>query len=348
MQQTPVAGANRLRLLEGTGGEVGARVHVLALGGTIAMTSDSAAAGVRPTLDAAALVDAVPQLAQVADVVADTFRTVPGAHLRIGDVVELARAIAALPPDDGVVVTQGTDTLEHTAYLLELLLPGDRPVVVTGAMRAPQQPGTDGPANLLSSVRVAASDAARGAGVVVVLDDVIHPARFVRKGHTARPSAFTSPTAGPIGWIAEDRVRIPLRPARPVSIDLAAVGAVPHVALVPVPLGDDGPLVRAVAGAGYEGLVIQAFGAGHVPSWVVDDLEALAQRMPVVLSSSVGSGELFAATYGFPGSERDVLGRGLISAGALDGPRARLLLSLLLAAGSDRDAVAATFTAAST
>lgn len=324
-----------------------ARVHVIALGGTIAMTSGAAGGGVAPTLDADALVAAVPELAGIADIVASTFRTVPGAHLRIEDIVGLARSIATLPSADGVVVTQGTDTLEHTAYLLELLLPGDRPVVVTGAMRAPQQPGTDGPANLLASVRVAASDTARGAGVVVVLGDVIHAARFARKSHTARPSAFESATAGPIGWIAEDRIRMPLRPTRPVAIDLAKVTDVPAVALLPLPLGDDGRLLRGVAAADYEGLVVQAFGAGHVPGWLVDDLASLAQSMPVVLSSSVGSGELFESTYGFPGSERDVLSRGLISAGALDGPRARLLLSLLLAAGTSRTDVAAAFAAAS-
>lgn len=336
--------AGQVRALEG---EVVARVHVLALGGTIAMTSEAAGEGVTPTLDAAALVSAVPALAQVADIVATTFRTVPGAHLRIDDIVALARTITALPRGEGVVVTQGTDTLEHTAYLLELLVPGDRPVVVTGAMRAPQQPGTDGPANLLASARVAASEAARGAGVVVVLNDEIHAARFVRKSHTARPSAFASATAGSIGWIAEERVRIPHRPTRPVAVDPSAVGEIPPVALVPVAFGDDGALLRIVEGAGYAGLVVQAFGAGHVPAWLVTDLERLAATVPVVLTSAVGAGELFASTYGFPGSESDLLARGLISGGALDGPRARLLLSLLLATAADRDSIAATFAVAS-
>jgi len=323
------------------------RVHVIALGGTVAMTSTGSEQGVRPTLDAQALVQAVPQLATVAEIAAETFRTVPGAHLRIADIVALAEHIATLPSSEGVVVTQGTDTLEQTAYLLELLVEGDRPIVVTGAMRAPQQPGADGPANLLSSVRVAASEAARGIGVVVVLDDVIHAARFVRKSHTARPSAFASPTVGPIGWIAEDRVRIPHRPSRPVTIDPQLLGNIPPVALLPVTFGDDGALLRSVVPAGYAGLVVQAFGAGHVPEWLVQDLAEIAGSIPVVLSSAVGSGELFASTYGFPGSERDLLGRGIISATALDGPRARLLLSLLLASGADRDAITAAFAGAS-
>ena len=323
------------------------RVHVIALGGTVAMTSADDEQGVRPTLDAEALVRAVPQIADVAEVAAETFRTVPGAHLRIADIVALAERIGALPPGEGVVVTQGTDTLEQTAYLLELLVAGDRPIVVTGAMRAPQQPGADGPANILSSVRVAASDQARGLGVVVVLDDVVHTARFVRKAHTARPSAFTSPTVGAIGWVAEDRVRIPHRPSRPVAIDPRTVGDIPPVALVPVTFGDDGALLRGVLGAGYGGLVVQAFGAGHVPGWLVEDLAQIARRIPVLLSSAVGSGELFAATYGFPGSERDLLSRGILSAGALDGPRARLLLSLLLASGADPNRIAGAFDAAS-
>lgn len=319
-------------------------MRVVALGGTIAMTDDGDS-GVQPTLDADALVAAVPGLSAAADVSTETFRTVPGASLRTEDLVELARHLAALGSEiGGVVITQGTDTLESTAFVLDVLLQGARPVVVTGAMRPPAFPGADGPANLLAAVRTAASEAARGLGVLVVLDDVVHAARFVRKTHTSRPSAFTSPTVGPIGWIAEENVRIPLRPTRPLHVDLDTLGPeVAQVALLPVALGDAAGLLTNVAGAGYAGAVVEAFGAGHVPTWVVDEVAALADTMPVVLASRTGAGEIFAHTYGFAGSERDLLGRGLISAGVLDGTRARLLLSLLLMSGAGRDDIVAAF-----
>jgi L-asparaginase len=215
---------------------------------------------------------------------------------------------------------------------------------MTGAMRPPAFPGADGPANILAAVRTAASAVARDVGVMVVLDDVIHAARFVRKTHTSRPSAFASPSVGPLGWIAEENVRIPLRPTRPLHVDLATMGPqVAPVALLPVALGDDGGMLAAIEASRYDGAVIEAFGAGHVPAWLVEELESLAAKMPVVLTSRTGAGEIFARTYGFAGSERDLLGRGLISGGALDGTRGRLLLSLLLTAGASRDDISEAF-----
>ncbi|MFI0407469.1 asparaginase [Actinomadura sp. 3N508] len=315
------------------------RVHVLALGGTIAMTGREPGRGVRPELDARALVAGVPALASVADIGFDAVRPVPGAELRLGDITAVAARAGELLDGrdgvDGVVVTQGTDTLEETAFALDLLCGSDRPVVVTGAMRNPDMPGADGPANLLAAVRVAASGAAAGAGTVVVLNDEIHAARFVRKGHTSRPSAFGGAGAGPIGWVAEERVRMPLRPARRVRVVAPPVAEPPPVALVTAALGDDGRLLSRLPELGYAGAVIAAFGAGHLPHRMADEAARLAGSMPVVLASRTGAGEGFRDTYAFPGSESDLLGRGLIGAGALDPAKARVLLSLALAAGWD-------------
>ncbi len=320
------------------------RIHVLALGGTIAMTP-SADGGAIPTLTAHDLVAAVPGLAEVGEITATTFREVPGAHLRLGDLIALAHHLdelaAALdarhgtPTPGGVVVTQGTDTLEETAFALDLLCRSEQPIVVTGAMRTPGQPGADGPANLLAACRVAASPQARGAGVVAVLDDTIHAARFVGKRHTARPSAFDSAPAGPLGWIAEDRVRLPVVPRRRVHRPVPDGAPSPRVPLITAALGDD--LAHLAALGEIDGLVVEAFGAGHLPATTVDAIAAIAARIPVVLASRTGAGETFRHTYGFPGSERDLLARGLVPAGHLDGPKARLALALTLAAGAGRD-----------
>lgn len=318
------------------------RIHIIALGGTIAMTPDTAG-GVVPTLTADDLVAAVPALAEVADVSAETFRSLPGAHLRLQDLVDLAEHLATLEAAgvDGVVVTQGTDTLEETAFALDLLTSGTLPVIVTGAMRTPGQPGADGPANLLAAARTAAADAARDLGTLVVMDDTIHAARFVGKRHTSRPSAFASDPVGPVGWIAEDRVRLPVRPVERVHLPVTTGTMLPHVPLVTAALGDD--LTHLDDRAELDGLVVAAFGAGHLPATVVEPLAALAERIPVVLASRTGAGETYRGTYGFPGSERDLLTRGLLPAGHLDGPKARLLLAFVLAAGGDatrfRDAV---------
>ena len=320
------------------------KVSVISLGGTISSLR-SGGPGVRPSLTGEALVESVPGLAEVAEISAASLRRVPGWALALDDLVEVA-AEAGRRVDEGaagVVVTQGTDSIEETAFALDLLVDGDGPVVVTGAMRNPTLPGADGPANLLAAVRVAASGAARGIGAVVVMNDEIHAARHVRKAHTQSPAAFGSAGAGPIGWVSEGAVRIPLRPTDRRHVRLPD-GPTPHdVALVQVWPGDDGRILRAIGGLGYDGLVVEGMGGGHVPPEAPEVLESLAARMPVVLASRTGGGETLARTYDPPGSEMDLLARGLIPSGALDGPKARLLLALLLRSGASREEIQATF-----
>jgi L-asparaginase len=239
-------------------------------------------------------------------------------------------------------VTQGTDTIEETSFALDVLVRHPRPVVVTGAMRNPTLPGADGPANLLAAVQVAASACAVDLGCVVVMNDEIHAARFVRKTHTSSSSTFVSTTAGPVGWVTEGRVRAPLQPSTLPPI-AAVTEPVPPVALLAVTLGDDSRVVDQLETLGYSGLVLEALGGGHVPAKMVPSLERLANRMPVVLASRAGGGEVLRETYGFPGSERDLIARGLVPSGALDGRKARILLSLLLAGGADRATVTSAF-----
>ena len=305
-------------------------IAVIALGGTIAMTPGGGG-GVVPKLTADDLVAAVPGLADVARIQASTFRQVPGAHLDLHDAVELAGEIErTLETCAGVVVTQGTDTIDEMAYALDLLVRSPRPVVVTGAMRNPTVVGADGPANLLAAVQTAASAAAVGLGCLVVLNDEIHAARLVVKGHTARPDAFVSPLGGSLGYVAEGLPRVLLRP---VSAPVALPGDVTPrpVGLVTAVLGDDGSGLRFAAERN-EGVVVEAMGGGHVPPGVADALGAVAPTLPVVLASRTHAGEIQRNTYGVPGSERDLLGRGAVSAGWLNARKARVLLSLLLGA----------------
>jgi L-asparaginase len=319
-------------------------VAVFSLGGTISAT-ETGGSGVEPTLTGEALVEDVPEIAEVAEVSAESFRQVPGSELTLDDLIGLSAEIKDQIDEGakGVVVTQGTDTIEETAFVLDLLVDAEAPVVVTGAMRNPTLPGAEGPANLLASVQVAASEVARGIGAVVVLNDEIHAARFVQKTHTSNPATFRSPLTGPIGWISEGNPRVATRPVGRYHIALPSETQDRPVALYTVALGDDGRLLSAIGQSGYEGLVIEAFGAGHVPSVMVEPLEELAAEMPVVLASRTRSGEVLKNTYGFPGSETDLLERGLINAGMLDGLKARLLLSLLLRSGTSKEQVAGEF-----
>lgn len=312
------------------------RVVVFGLGGTIAMTS-SGAGGVVPALSADQLVAAVPGLAESGITVeVEDFRRVPGASLTFDDLAALAVAIEEklAAGADGVVITQGTDTIEETAYLLDLTHTCPEPVVVTGAMRNPTLAGADGPANLLAAVQTAASPNARDLGAVVVFADEIHAAVRVRKTHSTSGHTFVSANGGPLGYLVEGRPRILNRPSSRTTVPVAADPRPVEVGLVTIVLGDTGALLEAATDR-FDGLVVAAFGVGHVPQRIVGILTELAERMPVVLASRTGAGSVLAQTYAFPGSESDLLARCLISAGFLDPLKARILLHQLLAAGND-------------
>jgi L-asparaginase len=317
------------------------RIVLLSLGGTIAMTRGLD--GVVPALTAEDLVRSVPGLAEVADLEAVAFRQLPGASLALGDVVALADEIRARDAD-GYVVTQGTDTLEETAFALDLLVDRGAPIAVTGALRHPEAAGSDAAANLLAAALVAADPRTANLGTVVVLNDEVHAAWAVRKQHTTNPAAFASPATGPVGLVTEGSFVLLARPAVAVPTLPQPPGAEdPAVALLTVGLGDDGRLARTLPGLGFDGAVVEATGGGHVPAEMVDDLEHLAAAMPVVLAARGRTGRVLTATYGFPGSETDLLRRGLLPAGILDAVKARILLALLLRASAPRDEISHAF-----
>lgn len=324
------------------------RVAVIGLGGTIAMTT-SDRGGVAPDLSADQLVAAAPGLADAGiefDVV--DFRRLPGASLTISDLHELVAIINEYlcAGVDGVVVTQGTDTLEETAYLVDLLHEGPQPVVFTGAMRNPTLASPDGPANLLAAVTVAADRRLRDQGCVVVLAEQIHAARRVRKSHSTSTSAFTSPDGGPLGYLVEGTPHLVNRLTTRFTLPSPDVAGPPlRVGLYTATLADDATLLTAWSGQ-LDGLIVAGFGVGHVPQEWLPVLTDLAGRIPVVLASRTGAGPVLSTTYGFPGSETDLLHRGLIPGGLLGPYKARILLQLALQHGADHIQITAAFAAA--
>ncbi|MEU2153595.1 asparaginase [Streptomyces sp. NPDC019396] len=314
-------------------------VVVFTLGGTISARGGDASRMTGAEVLAAA---GIPVTAAVE---LRDFRRLPSSSLSFDDIAALAGEIDKVTAaGSGAAVVQGTDTLEETAFLLDLLCTTTaRPVVVTGAMRRPDLPGADGPANLAGAIAVAADPGCRGLGVLVVCADEIHSARHVRKTHTTSVATFASPGAGRLGTLVEGSPRILLRPAHPLVADAPlSLRRQVRVCLLTLALGDGGELLDNVDER-FDGLVVAAFGAGHVPAWLVEPLGRLAARIPVVLASRTGAGALLSRTYTGPGSESDVLARGLLSAGHLDAPKARLLLHALLADGADRERVSGAF-----
>ena len=312
------------------------KISVIALGGTIAMQKSQTSAGVMPELTARDLIDAVPQLADVAQIDAQTFCVVPSGYLTFAMLEDLLQEIDTQIKNGagGIVITQGTDTIEETSYFLDLLADVDVPIVVTGAMRNPSRPGADGPANILGAVQLACSADAKDTGVLVLLNDEIHCARYVRKSHTSNLATFKSEPLGSIGWIAEDEPRIFLKPKAIAPIIRSDSPKTVHVPLVKIGLDDSSVILQSLlnqqGNSTVDGLVIEAYGGGHVPDSFVDVLEHHAQNIPVILTSRTGQGEALTKTYGYKGAEIDLLERGLISAGHLDGCHSRILLSILL------------------
>jgi L-asparaginase len=302
-------------------------VDVLAVGGTIAMRGEHAA----PALDAAALVAAVPKLATVEGLRAHTLANVPGAHLTPSGALDVARAARDITrAGRGVVVTHGTDTLEETAFLCDLLADAEAPVIVTGAMRPASAPGADGPANLLDAVAAAGAAGTAGAGALVCFGGELHAARFARKVDSTGPAAFASPRSGPVGRVAEGRVTLWAQPLRAAPLDPAALEA--RVEIIVSSLGADGALLRAAA-ATADGVVVELLGAGHAPPGLFAALTDIAAELPVVTVVRPGRGAILHETYGYCGSEIELRGTAAIPAGLLSAVAARMKLLACLGAG---------------
>ena len=325
-------------------------VVLYTLGGTISMAGSpdgASGTGVTARLGGADLAAEVPGLAESGVILkTEDVERVPSADLSFVQLLDLVRRASAAVRDGacGVVVTQGTDTLEESAYLADLVWPHPEPLVFTGAMRNPTLAGPDGPANLLAAVLAAADPRVRGLGVSVAFNDELHAARWVRKTHATSTATFLSPDAGPIGRFEEERVRIlatpPRREVLPIPSDQALEAT--RVALHTAVLDERGDELDAIDGR-YQGLVVAGFGVGHVTGRLVPALSELAARIPVVLTSRTGAGPVLRHTYGAVGGEIDLQRRGLINGGLLHPYKARVLLRLLLAAGAGAEQVAAAF-----
>jgi L-asparaginase len=324
-----------------------ARIRLIATGGTIAMSRKKAGFGATLTKRADDLLRSLPRLDGIADVDAVDVLGKPSVAMGLEDLAEIARAVESAAADGrAAVITHGSDTIEETAVGLALTVANERPIVLTAAMRPQESPGADGAANLLAAIRVAASDIACGLEPLLVADDEIHIGRFVRKSHSFRIHAFSSAPLGPVGWVAEDRVRIWLRP----SDRLPRLRFGPHA--VAVPILEVGPslevsVVTAFSKARIGGLVLSLPGAGHVAEAAVPALAGLASRIPVIFASRTGAGETLIGSYGFRGSETDLLRHGLIGAGPLDARKARIALQLLLSDNANIPAVNRFFTTTS-
>lgn len=317
------------------------RVVLLATGGTISCTRDSSGAAVR-TLGAADLLASVPKPAGTDVRAVDADEPFSSWNIDPPTMLALTRQVEReLADADGLVVTHGTDTIEETAYFLDLAVRSDKPVVVTGAMRNASLAGADGPRNIEAAVLLAGHPDAPG-GCTVLLNDQAHAAPDVAKTHSTNPATFASPWLGPLGTVEADTVALLRgRPARR-RYDVSRADA--RVPLVTVAAGMDDTLIRAALASGIDGLVVAGAGVGHVPAvWMPALREAVGRGLPVVITSRTGAGPV-RAEYGGPGGGVDVRESGLINGGRRPGLKARIELVCALGAGESVESIRETFT----
>ena len=313
-------------------------VWVLATGGTIAgrgATSTSLAEYKPGTLLGAEIIDAVPEIKAVAAVKVEQIANVSSSDITTEHWLTLARRIneifAADAKVSGVVVTHGTNTLEETAYFLNLTIKHDRPVVVVGAMRPASAISADGPLNLLNAVRTAVSADARGKGVLVVLNDEINGARDVTKTNTYRVETFQAPELGLLGYVDADRVSFYRASTRRHTVnsefDVSTLTRLPQTDIVYSYVGPSPKMVEALVAAGTRGIVFAGTGAGGLSTVEREAVKSLlslpaGSRPVVVRSSRTGNGRVIGR------EESDKMG--MIPADTLNPQKARILLMLAL------------------
>jgi L-asparaginase len=266
------------------------------------------------------------------EVVVDEFSTVGSFAIDLPLSFALARHVARRLGEgfDGVVVTHGTDTMEESAFMADLIVDSDKPVVFTGAQHAADEPNPDGPRNIAHSIRLAASEAARGLGVVICFEQEFHAARDVTKSHTSRVDTFVSYEHGKLGEIDGDRIVVHRRPV--LRRSYAAETIVADVELVRVAMGMSDRYLRFAADNGARAIVLEGFGRGNAPPAIAAAATALvAKGVPVVMTSRCQRGRV-KPIYGNGGGKTFFEG-GVIFAGDLSGHKARILLSVLLGAG---------------
>lgn len=307
------------------------KIVLVTTGGTISMVAEAGAGGAVPTLRGPDLARLLPAWSGPLEVV--EYSHMPTAHYTLETLwglQEQVQEILRRPEVGGVVITHGTDTMEETAYLLDLTVEGEAPMVLTGSMRAASDPGYEGPANLLAALHVAAAPESRGIGAVIVAEEEIHAARTVTKMHTTSPSTFQSPFWGPLGRVDGERVLLRRPPERHV---LRTPRLEEKVLLLKLAVAMEDALLRYALGAGMRGVVLEALGGGRVPPWWMETIrQAIAQGVAVVVTTRCAAGPCFDR-YGYAGAHQDLLRAGVLFADGLNGPKARLKLMAALGAG---------------
>lgn len=307
------------------------KVAVIFNGGTITMTVDPRIKAAVPTLTGDEIMAMVTHIEQYAEVESYTFSNLPGPHMTPETMLELSKYIQniiAREDIEGVVVTHGTDTLEETAYFLDLTINTSKPIVVTGAMRNGSELGYDGPANLAASICTVISEDSRDRGVLICFNGELNSASEVTKTNSMSLNAFNSPNFGPIGVVDDNRVIFYRNNIKRQYFDIEKVNS--NVDLIKCVTGMNSKMLDFCIEQGTEGFVIEGMGRGNIPPEMVDGIKhAIDKGLPVVLASRCYQGRVLD-TYGYPGGGKDLRNLGVILGDNLPGQKARIKLILAI------------------
>lgn len=310
------------------------KIAFISTGGTISMQSNSEGLAT-PKAGAKELIDEIKNYRDGIIIEDIEFRKIPSAHMTISDLLDLRKKIIEISEKkyDGIVITHGTDTMEETAYFLDLTLQLEIPIVLTGSQRPLSALGTDAQVNIIDSIMVASDSKAKDMGVLIVFSSEIIPAREATKIHRTRLDTFKSLEFGPIGTVDNGKVLWFRKPMISDTYDLGNIKDI-SVDIIPCYLGSDSRLIKNSINDDVNGIVLQALGAGHVPEATLDGIaEAIKYSVPVILASRPYMGRFFTNTYGFKGSEKYLRKMGVIFGEDLTPQKIRIKLMVLLSLG---------------
>ncbi len=314
------------------------KIAIIFTGGTFSMKIDPHTGGAIPFFHGEDLIKLIPEAGRMCELEILNFGNYPGPHITPELMLELSFLVRETSERDdinGIIVTHGTDTLEETAYFLDLNVDTEKPVVIIGAMKTSSEKDWDGPRNLIDAIQIISNINSKGMGVLVCLNGEINAASEVTKTHTEELETFHSLDFGALGFVEKGRViynRIPRKQEKLLTDTINS-----NVDLITTYTGMSEKFLRYSADTGTEGIVIQAMGVGNVPPAVFDGVVyALKKNIPVILVSRCPAGETLDI-YGYPGAGKWLKKEGVIFSEYLNGQKARIKLILALGISSDKN-----------
>ncbi|XJZ26067.1 asparaginase [Bacillota bacterium Lsc_1132] len=311
------------------------KVILLTTGGTIASKPNKESGKLASGAITGEELASMCQLPENIEIITESVFQKPSIHITFNDLIVLKNKIETYFKDrdvSGVVVTHGTDTMEETAYFLDLTIRDSRPVIVTGSQRSPEDLGSDVYINLRHAIFSACADDLKGAGTVVVFNERIFAARYVKKEHASNIQGFNAFGFGYLGIIDNDEVHVFQKPIKREFYEIQST--IPTVDIIKCYIDSDGKFIKAARESGVKGIILEGVGRGQVHPDMVEEIEkAIKAGIKIVITTSAEEGAVYT-TYDYKGSAYDLYKKGVILGSDSDSKKARIKLAVAIASGA--------------